>query len=419
MKKAYTAVLVVIMLLTSTGSVAAQEPVGADCTDPPNLVPGADLTNCDLSGEEMEGVDLSNANLTGANLDNASLFTSIVEGATFDNASLRNTLMEAAEADGASFVNADMRGVDLYFADVRDANLTGANFTDTWMHSIDFERSNMQNAVFTGSTLTSVDLQETDLRGADLSFTLLRNSPMRNADLRNATLLGAELDGSNVLDGITWGNTTCSDGSNSHDDDGDNFTCESNFIINQPPTITLTSPAEDITVTLDDIVTVSADAADSDGSVMWVEFYANGGRINMDGTAPYSFDWSPPVHGTYEITARATDNDNDMTTSQSVTVNVVASPNNQPPAVSITSPKDGAKVSLRWGTTIRADVDDPDGDFVRVEFYAGSTLLGYDLFAPYSFNWKPDSSGFHTLTARAIDETGLEATSDPVTVRVR
>jgi hypothetical protein len=242
---------------------------------------------------------------------------------------------------------------------------------------------------------------------------------LSNADLRDATLLGAERGNGVSLDGVIWGNTTCSDGSNSDDDDGDNFTCESNFIVNEPPTITLTSPAEDITVTIDDIVTVSADAADSDGSVAWVEFYANGGRINLDGTAPYTYDWSPPVHGTYEITARATDNDSGVTTSQSVTVNVVASPNNQPPTVTITSPSNNATVSSRWGTTIRADADDPDSNFIRVEFYSGSTLLNVDFFPPYSYYWKPDSKGFHTLTARAIDETGLEATSDPVTVRVK
>jgi chitinase len=108
-----------------------------------------------------------------------------------------------------------------------------------------------------------------------------------------------------------------------------------------------------------------------------------------------------------------------MTTSQSVTVDVVASPNNQPPTVSITSPKDGAKVYRWWGTTIRADADDPEGDFIRVEFYANGAFLGYDLFPPYSQYWRPDSRGLHTLTARAIDETGLEATSDPVTVRAR
>jgi hypothetical protein len=327
--------------------------------------------------------------------------------------------MEAAEADGASFVNADMRGVDLYFAQVRNANLSGADFTDTWMNSIDFDGSNMQNAVFTGSNIYGVDFQETDLRGADLSFTRLRSSPMWNADLRNANLLGAKLLTQNMLTGVIWGNTTCSDGSNSDDDDGDNFTCESNFIVNEPPTISLTSPTEDITITLDDIVTISADAADSDGYVDWVEFKANGNTINTDGTEPYTFDWSPPVHGTYVITAKAIDNELGMTTSQSVTIDVVASPNHQPPTVTITSPKDNAKVSLRRGTVIRADADDPDGFFVRVEFYADGTFLGYDLFPPYSQYWLPDSKGFHTLTARAIDETGLEATSDPVTVRVR
>jgi hypothetical protein len=277
----------------------------------------------------------------------------------------------------------------------------------------------MQNAVFTGANIYSVDFKETDLRGADLSFTRLRSSPMTNADLRNANLLGAKLLSQNMLNGISWGNTTCSDGSNSDDDDGDNFTCESNFTLNQPPTISLTSPTEDITITIDDIVTVSADAADSDGSVSWVEFYANGSRINMDGTAPYSYDWSPPVHGDFVITARATDNELGMTTSQSVTVHVVASPTNQPPTVEITSPNDNAKVSRRLGTTIKADAHDPDSNFIRVEFYVDGIFLGYDLFPPYTQYWKPDSNGSYTLTAKAIDETGLEATSDPVTVRVR
>ena len=104
MKKLYTVVLVGIMLLTSTRPttyVSADGPVGADCTDPPNLVPFADLRNCDLGGRNMEGVDLSNADLSVANLDNASL---------------RNTNLEDGYAPGGSFVNADLRGANLYFA---------------------------------------------------------------------------------------------------------------------------------------------------------------------------------------------------------------------------------------------------------------------------------------------------------------
>ncbi len=130
MKKVYTAVLVIIMLLTSTGYASAAGPAGADCMDPPNLAPFADLRNCDLSGREMSGVnlynadlnganlsnanlsganlggtDLTGANLSGANLDNADLFTSTLIGAPFDHASLRTTNMDDAYApEGVSFM---------------------------------------------------------------------------------------------------------------------------------------------------------------------------------------------------------------------------------------------------------------------------------------------------------------------------
>ena len=416
MKKEVSAVLTLVML---AGAVArAQEPVGADCGDPPNLEPFADLRGCDLSGMMLEGVDLSNANLSGANLDNANLFCAILEGAIFDNASLRNAYIEGAEAQGASFINADLRGVDLYFATVTDANLTGANFTETWMNSIDFERSNLQDAIFAGSVIRSVDLKDTDLRGADLSFTRLHSSRMHNADLRGANLLGAELLSENTLTGVIWGDTTCSDGSNSDDDDGDNFSCEGNFIVNEPPAVSLTSPAGEITITKGETVTVGADAADSDGSVAWVEFFANGVRINLDRSAPYSYEWTPPVTGTYEITARATDDNQDTSTSQSAIVNVVPG-QNLPPSVGITSPSNNATVYRSRGTTIQASAADSDGGIVKVEFYAGGSLLGTDTSSPYSYYWKPSSRGNTSLTAKAYDDAGAVSTSAPVTVRIR
>jgi uncharacterized protein YjbI with pentapeptide repeats len=443
MKKFYTAVLVVSMLLTFTGYAAADGPVGADCTDPPNLVPSADLRNCDLSGRQMAGVnlydadlsganlsnanlsganlggaDLTGANLTGAILDNADLFTSTLIGATFDNASLRNTNMDDAYAPGGSFINADLRGANLYFATLSDANLSGANLSDSWLGIYTFARSILQNANFSGSAISG-DMRDTDLRGADLSFTTLTYVSLNNADLRDANLLGARLKEGTSLDGITWGNTTCSDGSNSDDDDGDNFTCESNFLANQPPAVSLTSPADNATVTKGATVNISADAADNDGSVIRVEFYAGSTLLVHDVVAPYSFDWTPTAAGAYVITARAYDNDNAVTTSQSVTVNVLPSPNNAPPTVTITSPKNNATVYRLIGTTIKANASDSDGAVVKVEFYAGSALLGTDTSAPYSFVWRPASRGNFILTAKAYDDDGAVTTSAPVTVRVK
>ena len=422
MKKFSTAVLVVIMLLTSTLPMAyasADGPVGADCTDPPNLVPFADLRNCDLSGRNMEGVDLSNADLTGANLDNASLFTSNLVAATFDNASLRNTNLEDGYAPGGSFVNADLRGAYLYFAFFRGGNLSGANFSNNWLSSVDFESSILQNAIFAGSSLSGVDMRNSDLRGADLSFTTLWYVSLNNADLRDANLLGAKRKAGTHLTGAAWGNTTCSDGSNSDDDDGDNFTCESNFPANQPPTVSLTSPANNSTVTKGATVNISANAADSDGSVIRVEFFAGGTLLNIDPTAPYSFNWTTTAAGAYVITARATDTDEGVTTSQPVTLNVVPSPDNVPPTVTITSPANNATVSRLLGTTINANASDSDGTILKVEFYAGSTLLGTDTSAPYSFVWRPTSRGTFTLTVRAYDDHGAVTTSAPVTARVK
>jgi len=419
MKKFSTVVLVVIMLLTSTSYASADGPVGADCTDPPNLVPFADLRNCDLSGRQMEGVDLSNADLSGANLDNASLFSSNLVAATFDNASLLNTNLEDGYAPGASFINADLRGANLYFAFFRGGNLSGANLSNNGLSSVDFESSILQNAVFTGSDLFGVDMRNSDLRGADLSFTTLWYVSMSNADLRNANLLGAKRKVGTSVDGVIWGNTTCADGSNSDDDDGDNFTCESNFPANQPPTVSLTSPADNATVTKGDTVNISADAADSDGSVIRVEFYAGNTLLVHDVTVPYSFDWTTTAAGTYVITARAYDDDGGVTTSQAVTVNVLPSPNNVPPTVTITSPSNNATINRSSGTTIRATASDSDGTIIKVEFYAGSTLLNTDTSAPYSFFWRPASRGTFTLTARAYDDDGAVTTSAPVTVRVK
>jgi len=90
-----------------------------------------------------------------------------------------------------------------------------------------------------------------------------------------------------------------------------------------------------------------------------------------------------------------------------------------PPTVTITSPRNNATVYRFLGTTINANAGDSDGTVIKVEFYAGNTLLGTDTSAPYSFYWKPGSKGNQTLTAKAYDDNGAVTTSAPVTVRVR
>jgi hypothetical protein len=91
---------------------------------------------------------------------------------------------------------------------------------------------------------------------------------------------------------------------------------------------------------------------------------------------------------------------------------------NSPPAVSITSPANGASFTAPANITISADATDSDGTITKVDFYQGSTLLGTDTASPYSFTWTGAGAGAYTLTARATDNLGAETTSAAVNITV-
>jgi hypothetical protein len=77
---------------------------------------------------------------------------------------------------------------------------------------------------------------------------------------------------------------------------------------NTPPSVAMTSPPNGGSYYMPVILTVSATASDSDGTVVSVDFYVNNGYIGTDTTAPYSLTWGVPTSGTYGFTAVARDN---------------------------------------------------------------------------------------------------------------
>jgi hypothetical protein len=80
-----------------------------------------------------------------------------------------------------------------------------------------------------------------------------------------------------------------------------------NILANTPPTVTLTAPIDNSTFTSPALVTIDANAADPDGAVQQVAFFANGVPIGTDAVSPFSVAWAPAL-GTYTLTAVATDN---------------------------------------------------------------------------------------------------------------
>lgn len=102
-------------------------------------------------------------------------------------------------------------------------------------------------------------------------------------------------------------------------DNLDSYTAGTGGTANQPPTVSITSPANGTSYSQGTSIAVAATATDSDGSVSQVQFFANGLSIGIDTSSPYSVNWIVPI-GTNTLTAVATDNEGATTTSASVTV---------------------------------------------------------------------------------------------------
>ena len=178
---------------------------------------------------------------------------------------------------------------------------------------------------------------------------------------------------------------------------------------NNPPAVSITAPANNATFNSGATVTITATASDANGTVTKVEFFNGTTKLGEDTTSPYSFAWANAPSGTHSLTAKATDNQNTVTTSAAVTVTVNAP--SVPPVVTLTGP--AANASFASGTTITltATATQTNGTITKVEFYNGTTKLGEDLTAPYSFAWTNAPIGTHSLGARATDSKNLVGNS--------
>jgi regulation of enolase protein 1 (concanavalin A-like superfamily) len=184
---------------------------------------------------------------------------------------------------------------------------------------------------------------------------------------------------------------------------------------NGAPAVTLTSPANGWTSTAPATINFAASASDPENQLSRVEFYSGTTLRGTDTTAPYTFSWSNVAAGTYTLTAKAFDGAGMQATSAAVTVTVSA---NGAPTVTLTSPANGATFAAPAIINLAANASDPENQLARVEFYSGTTLLGTDTIAPYTFSWGSVAAGTYTLTAKAFDAAGGQATSAAVSVVV-
>jgi len=182
---------------------------------------------------------------------------------------------------------------------------------------------------------------------------------------------------------------------------------------NKPPTVKITHPANGSKHVAPAYLELNADAIDEDGIIKKVEFYNGSNLIFTETDSPYQrIGYQLPI-GRYFLTAKATDNVGNVTTSDVVEISVIPSE----PIVKMLSPKNNLTYVGPLTMPLVADARDPDGVITKVEFYNGTTLLGKENDPPYNIDWNV-GEGNYSITAKATDDKGHTTTSDVVNVSV-
>lgn len=174
---------------------------------------------------------------------------------------------------------------------------------------------------------------------------------------------------------------------------------------NTLPTIALTAPVPGGQYFAPATVSLAATAADSDGAVAKVDFYANGSLIGTSETAPYGFVWDGIGAGTYALTAKATDDAGGISTSAAVTITVSGAP-----AINMEGALAGATIDDD-NVLVRGVVSAPANSAVTVN----GVVTHIDDLGRFQANDVPLVPGSNTVTAVVTTQDG-QATSQSITV---
>jgi Bacterial Ig domain len=192
------------------------------------------------------------------------------------------------------------------------------------------------------------------------------------------------------------------------------------IVVNTPPAVALSEPVSGSAFTAGSSITLAATASDADGSIAKVEFFANAAKVGEALSLPYSIPWSNLSPGTYQLTAKATDNLGTASTTTPVNINVTTPQGvNTPPAVALSEPASGGGIFTAGSSiTMSATASDTDGSIAKVEFFANAAKVGEALSSPYSIQSSNLPAGTYQLSAKATDNLGADGTSSLVSIIV-
>jgi len=174
-----------------------------------------------------------------------------------------------------------------------------------------------------------------------------------------------------------------------------------------PPTVSITHPSSGSSFKLGDTISIAADAAaDAGKTISSVEFFLDNVSIATVNNAPYTTKYKGLL-GIHKLVAKAKDNHNVTTTSDTVTFTVLS----HIPTVNITAPLTGALYLVGATVDVAADASDIAGSITSVEFFVDNVSIGSVSAAPYTASFTA-ALGAHTITAKAINNASEFAISE-------
>ena len=167
--------------------------------------------------------------------------------------------------------------------------------------------------------------------------------------------------------------------------------------------------------------TVSWSASTDNVGISNYSLYRDGAFVKYVGLSCVASMEGLTVGTSYSVTVVATDvngNSSQPSAPLIVTTSTDGTPPNSPPIVSVDTPATGAVFNAPSSIPLVASASDSDGTITKVEFYAGTVKIGEGTTPPYALTWTPSLPGDYVLSARAIDDLGLIATSQGVPIRI-
>jgi uncharacterized protein YjbI with pentapeptide repeats len=194
-----------------------------------------------LSQIDLSRNDLADANFSQRNLTGAAFISSSLDGSNLGNANLTSANFHFASLHGASLRDSDLTNAffyesNLHNVDFSGATIAGAAFWDaTWngftkeqlystasyqrkdLAGITLQRSNMSGWNFAGFDLTGAhftqdwtelsgaDFSNANLRGADFLSASVRGANFSKADLTNASFYTTRVAGADFTDAVITG----------------------------------------------------------------------------------------------------------------------------------------------------------------------------------------------------------------------